>query len=173
MLPFRIREAKNEGLDVDGSYVHQQMGIAASDPDPPTLPLTGWEQVLETNYKEMAEKVPKVTHGESILHPVFSESHNIHVDNCTAGLLYTYLAEGVGSTNVSGAFRALKRGFNHWASGHIDHLYVHYAHPTYCHIKCDMILSMKSGTYRVYVLLIKSGELASRVEKAICYCVAG
>lgn len=88
-------------------------------------------------------------------------------------MLYTYLAEGIGSTNVSGAFRALKRGFNHWASGRIDHLYVHYTHPRYCHVKCDMIPSMKTGTYRVYVLLVKSGDLASRIEKATCDCVAG
>ena len=94
--------------------------------------------------------------------------------NCTTtGLLYTYLAEGVGSTNVSGAFRALKRGFNHWASGRIDHLYVQCTHPTYCHVKCDMIPSMKTGTYRVYILLVKSGDLASRIEKATCDCVAG
>ena len=57
-------------MDVDGSYVYrkyQQMvssGIAASDPGPPPLPLTGWEQILETNYKDMAKKIPKVTHGE-------------------------------------------------------------------------------------------------------------
>ena len=32
---------------------------------------------------------------------------------------------------------------------------------------------MKTGTYRVYILLIKSGDLASRIEKTTCDCVAG
>ena len=50
VLPFRVREAKNEGLDVvdvDGPYVYRKYeqivssGIAASDPGPPTLLLTG------------------------------------------------------------------------------------------------------------------------------------
>lgn len=91
---------------------------------------------------------------------------------CTTGLLYTYLAEGIGR-NDSGAFRALKCGFNYWALGRIDHLFVQYAHPTYCHVKCDMIPSMKTGTYRVYILLVKSGDLAKRIEKATCDCAAG
>ena len=34
------------------------------------------------------------------------------------GLLYTYLAEGVGNSSVGGSFRALKRGFIH--TGHHD-----------------------------------------------------
>lgn len=57
-------------------------GISASDPGIPAVPLTGWEEITEVNYKEVAKKIPKVTHG----------------------LLYTYLAEGVGTKCVSGAF---------------------------------------------------------------------
>jgi hypothetical protein len=145
-------------------------GIAVADPGPPSLPLTGWEQVLESNYKEMAKQIIQVTDGKFTCTYMFMKFVTKLV---SIGLLYTYLAEGVGSTNVSGAFRALKRGFNHWASGRIDHLYVHYNHPVYCHVKCDMIPSMKSGIYHVYILLVKTGDLASRVEKATCDCVAG
>ena len=34
--------------------------------------------------------------------------------------LYIYLAEGVGNAKVSQAFRALKRGYIHWASGRLS-----------------------------------------------------
>lgn len=90
-----------------------------------------------------------------------------------AGLLYTYLAEGVGTKCVSGAFRALKRGFTHWASGRMGHLSVNYTHPKYCHVKCDVTPSMKTGLYRVYILLIKHKDLASGIVKATCECAAG
>ena len=90
-----------------------------------------------------------------------------------AGLLYTYLAEGVGNKSVGGAFRALKCGFTHWASGHMDHLSVNYTHPKYCHVKCDMIPSMKTGLYHVYILLIKDRDLAIGIVKVTCECAAG
>ena len=37
----------------------------------------------------------------------------------SSGTLYTYLACGTGRTPMQGAFRALTRGFNHWASGRL------------------------------------------------------
>ena len=89
------------------------------------------------------------------------------------GLLYTYLAEGVGNKSVGGAFRALKRGFTHWASGRMDHLSVNYTHPKYCHVKCNMIPSMKTGLYHVYILLVKEKDLAGGIVKATCECAAG
>lgn len=141
-------------------------GINAYDPGVPTSPLTGWEQIAEVNCREMAQKIPKVTHGEN---HALALSDNINV----AGLLYTYLAEGVGNKSVGGAFRALKCRFNHWASGRIDHLYVNYTHPKYCHVKCDMTPSMKNGLYSVYILLIKDGDLAGGIAKATCDCAAG
>ena len=70
---YRVRETKSKKLeiiDVDGSYTHrkyQQMvasGISVANPGPPAKPLTGWEQVQESNYNEMAKKIPQVTHGE-------------------------------------------------------------------------------------------------------------
>lgn len=145
-------------------------GITASDPGIPTLPLTGWEQITGVNYREMAKKIPKVTHGENHA-SALSDKKQTYMN--VAGLLYTYLAEGVGNKSVGGAFRALKRGFNHWASGRMDRLYVNYTHPKYCHIKCDMVPSMKTGLYTVYILLSKDGDLAGSIVKATCDCAAG
>ena len=34
--------------------------------------------------------------------------------------MYSYLAEGVGRKDGSGAFRSLKQGFKHWASGRLS-----------------------------------------------------
>lgn len=73
LIHFRIREAERDRVDVvdvDGSYVYRKYqnmvssGITVSDPGVPAIPLTGWEQITELNYKEMAKKIPKVTHGE-------------------------------------------------------------------------------------------------------------
>lgn len=64
----RVREVKRTGkkiVDVDGSYIyrkyHHHPGVVFPTPDPP---LTGWETVSDTNYTEMASKLPKVTHGK-------------------------------------------------------------------------------------------------------------
>ena len=49
--------------------------------------------------------------------------------------------------------------------GTLDHLFVNCAHPTYCHVKCDMIPSLKSGLYHVYVLLVKTGTWLVELRK--------
>ena len=62
---------KLEVVDVDGSYLYRKYqnvvtsGISASDPGIPAVPLTGWEEITEVNYKEVAKKIPKVTHGKN------------------------------------------------------------------------------------------------------------
>ena len=89
-----------------------------------------------------------------------------------AGMLYTYLACGVGRSEVQGAFRALTRGYNHWASGRLDQLQVNTAHPEYCHVRGTCTPSMKPGSYHVYLLLRKEGEVAS-IETATCECATG
>lgn len=88
------------------------------------------------------------------------------------GLLYTYLASGCGRNKTEGAFRALQRGFIHWASGRLDRLEVNCRHPHFCHVRCNMTPSMKAGIYHVYLLLGKEGQLAT-IEKATCECAAG
>lgn len=89
------------------------------------------------------------------------------------GLLYTYMAEGTGNEGTShGTFRALQRGYNHWASGRLNHLEFNYKHPLFCHVRCTMTPSMKSGQYHVYVLLCMEGDLCT-IKKATCECAAG
>ena len=89
-----------------------------------------------------------------------------------AGTLYTYLACGVGCPERQRAFRALTRGYNHWASGRLDQLHVHTVHPCYCHIRASTTPSMKPGCYHVYLRLCREGEVAS-IDTATCECAAG
>ena len=90
----------------------------------------------------------------------------------STGTLYTYLAERVGRAVTRGAFCALTRGFTHWSSGRMDRVEVNLHHPEFCHVKCTMTSSMKQGTYQVYILLRKEGDLAS-VAAATCKCATG
>ena len=88
------------------------------------------------------------------------------------GMVYTYLAESVGHSVTRGAFCALTRGFAHWSSGTMDRMEVNLHHPELCHVKCTMTPSMKQGSYQVYILLRRDGDLAS-VAAASCECAAG
>ena len=86
------------------------------------------------------------------------------------GVLYSYLAEGVG--NVSGAggtFSALTQGYTCWASGRLDRLEVNCCHPDYYHVRCQLTPSMKSGVYHVYILF----DQESTEKVAQCECAAG
>ena len=86
--------------------------------------------------------------------------------------MYTYLAGHVGHTSNEGAFRTLDRGYKHWASGRLQELDVNVNHPKYCHVRCTMNPSMKTGTYHVYLLLGREGSLAT-ICSAKCECAAG
>lgn len=89
------------------------------------------------------------------------------------GLVYTYLAGHVGrKSNSVGAFRALKRGYAHWASGRLEKIEVNDNNPKYVHIRSTMKASMKSVAYNVYLLLKCDGQLTSVIE-ATCQCAAG
>lgn len=56
-------------VDVDGSYLvrkHQklqQSGINVAPLKKPSIPLTGWESINDTNFKESTTKMPKLTSG--------------------------------------------------------------------------------------------------------------
>ena len=86
--------------------------------------------------------------------------------------MYTYLAGHVGHTGEQGAFRALTRGYTHWASGRLQEMEVNTTHPAYCHVRCMMKPLMKVGLYHVYLLLGREGELAT-ICSATCECSAG
>jgi len=69
---FRISEAKTCGMpvvDVDGSYlVHkhqklQQAGLNVAPLKLPSMPLTSWESIDDTNFKEATKNMPKLTSG--------------------------------------------------------------------------------------------------------------
>ena len=84
----------------------------------------------------------------------------------------SYLANGCGRSTNEGAFRALKRGYVHWASGRLDNLEMNSKHPHFCHVRCSMTPSMKPSVYKVYLLLGKEGHVAT-ITKATCECAAG
>lgn len=86
--------------------------------------------------------------------------------------MYTYLAGHVGRSGNEGAFRALERGYNHWASGRIQEILINTNCPPFCYVKCKTNPSMKSGTYVVYILLKGDGGIAS-IASAMCDCAAG
>ena len=87
--------------------------------------------------------------------------------------MYTHLAEGVGKSGTSGAFRSLERGYIQWSSGRLTSLEVNLCHPLYCHVRGKMIPSMRQGHYDVYLLLRNDGGLASAILSAKCDCAAG
>ena len=89
--------------------------------------------------------------------------------SCT-GLVYTYLAGHIGHRkNLEGAFRALKRGYIHWASGRVVKIEINAINPDYCHVRSTMKPSMKQGSYLVYILLQKPASIV----RATCECAAG
>ena len=151
-LSLRIREVlkqKLDAVDVDGSYLYRKeqqlisLGVRTLPLSLPSVPLTGWEVVSADNYKE--KNVPRVMSGTCILFCA------IHIQQCsyyvqfnTIGLLYTFLAKECERLTGHGAFRALQRGYIHWASGRLSQIEVNRQHPKFCHVRCSMKHSMKS-----------------------------
>ena len=155
----RIHKAVKDGaaiMDVDGSYLYQKhrrleaSGLLLAPVDPPSAPLSGWEAVTEANASTMAQKLPCVT----------------------MGMVYNYLASHTGRERGEGTFRALTRGYTHWASGRIERLDVNCQNPEYCHVQSVMKPSMKQGSYHIWLLLQCTGPLAT-ICRATCECAAG
>ena len=73
-IDSRIHEAIKEKLaviDVDGSFTYQKhQKLVDSDVDvipleqPTCAPLSGWQEITESNVREIAEKMPRVTSGK-------------------------------------------------------------------------------------------------------------
>lgn len=162
-------------IDVDGSYMYRKQQLLQSQGihivmSPPCPPGTGWELITADNVKDMSSKIPCVTSGMFMCNSCsLSNTYQFYV-----GMMYTYLAAGCGRKDLEsqGAFRALQRGYVHWASGRLDRLEVNHHHPHYCRVRCNMTPSMKSDIYHVYLLLGKDEQLA-KVLKATCECAAG
>ena len=120
----------------------------------PAFPLCGWQTIKENNAQEVAKEMPSVSQST----------------------LYTYLTEGVGNAKGSMAFRALKRGYIHWASGRLSKLEVQTLHPHYAFVRGSMIPSMRAGTYVVTLMLKKQtigDHVIGRIHQASCDCAAG
>jgi len=101
-----------------------------------------------------------------------NSQQNCYANAVCVGVLYSYLAGHVGREGDVGAFRALTRGYKHWASRRLEQLEINVNHPRFCHVRCFMKASMKKEIYKVYLLLGRDGELAS-VSTATCECAAG
>ncbi|KAL5493382.1 hypothetical protein EMCRGX_G014558 [Ephydatia muelleri] len=88
---------------------------------------------------------------------------------------YTQVAPDIPTVTVGdeGAFRALTRGYAHWASGRLEKLSVNTNNPKYCHIRAAMKPSMKTGVYHAYLLLESDAEGLASILAATCECVAG
>ena len=83
------------------------------------------------------------------------------------------MASGAGRDGTQeGTFRALTRGYTHWASGRISQIEVNLENPMYCHVRSTMTPSMKQGNYHLWLLLGRNGDFTT-VLSATCECVAG
>ena len=174
----RIRLAREQGVavvDVDGSYLTQKLDklkqsglkIIPSPLEFPSPPLSGWEIVSADNFEDIATRMLRVTPVTSTFHLILCNS----IIFFTVGILYTYLADSL-RRPCAGSFRALTRGYLHWASGRVQKIEVNTRNPNYCHIHSSMVPSMKKGSYMymVYVLLECEDGLAV-VKTAACDCL--
>ena len=82
--------------------------------------------MLQKKIIQITDKIPEITQGT--LSFAISR-HNLILRCFLIGTVYTYLANGVGRRDAQGAFRALSRGFSHWASGRVDRIEVNINHP--------------------------------------------
>jgi len=110
----------------------QQLNNSGVHIEPPDLlssaPISGWEALTEANIGELCAKLPCVT----------------------SGMVYLYLAKETCQDNGRSTFRALARGYTHWASGHINTILVNLQHPINCHIESIM---RQYSSYRVWIML--------------------
>ena len=157
---YSIKVVKADGLpviDVDGGCLARkwhrlsQEGLALEPLPIPQPPLTGWEELNADTLSQVATKIPKVSHGT----------------------IYQYLSEGVGHDGDSKTFRALYRGYNHWASGRVEKIEVNTQNLYYCFVRSIVTPSMKTGNYKVNLLLSGGPCGYGQIVTASCKCAAG
>lgn len=74
------------------------------------------------------------------------------------------------------AFRALKQGYKHYASGRLSKHEIQTHHPEYAFVGSSIVPSMKSGVYKVKLILQKqllNEKLVGSIYEATCECAAG
>lgn len=147
-------------VDVDGTYLERKRQKLLSQHSSvallprPSFPAIGWKLITLDQQQEMPAEMPSVSQST----------------------LYTYLAEGVGNVRGSMAFRALKQGYKHYASGHLSKLEIQTRHPEYAFVRSSIVPSMKSGVYKVNLILQKqlvNEKLVGSIYEATCECAAG
>lgn len=144
-------------VDVDGGCLARkwhrlsQEGKTLEPLPTPEPPLIGWDELKPETLSEMSRKMPKVSHGT----------------------MYQHLSTGAGHEGESKTFRALYRGYNHWASGRVDKIEANTQHPDYCFVRCVVTPSMKPGSYRVHLLLSRGPDGYGEMKTASCQCAAG
>ena len=174
-----MREAINAStaiVDVDGSYLYKkhksltEAGHRLAPLTPPAPPPSGWVTISSENYQAVAPNLPTVTAGQFTINHF---QNHLRFQHCLTGLVYTYLTGHVGWSGDEGAFRALTRGYTHWASGRLDQLTVNINNPKHCHVCATMKPSMKTGVYHVYLLLESDDKGLASILSATCECAAG
>lgn len=147
-------------VDVDGTYLEQKRQKLLSQHSSvallprPSFPMVGWKLISLDQQQEMLAEMPSISQST----------------------LYTYLAEGLGNARGSMAFRALKQGYKHYASGRLSKLEIQTRHPEYAFVRSSMIPSMKCGVYKVKFVLQKrlvNENLVGSIYEAICEYAAG
>ena len=146
-----------QAVDVDGTYLERKRQKLLSQHSSvallphPSFPTVGWKLITLDQQQEMPAEMPSVSQST----------------------LYTYLAEGVGNVRGSMAFRALKQGYKHYASGRLSKLEIH---PEYAFVRSSIVPSMKSGVYKVKLILQKqllNEKLVGSIFEATYECAAG
>ena len=92
--------------------------------------------------------IPKVTTGEVVLLFVLKLLDKLLYNFFTVfnkGMVFSYLF-GVSRTGDEGAFRALSRGYTHWAFGCLNVVEINTCNPQYYHIRSNLRPSMKTGS---------------------------
>lgn len=148
-------------VDIDGTYLEKKRKqlLEAGETVPeaislPTFPLSGWRTISAGTDVLLEADFPSVSHGT----------------------LYTYLAEGFGNVLGKRAFRALTRGYVHYASGRVKNIEVQNKSMSYTFVRSSMIPSMKPRQYKVQLMLKKEyvqQECVGKVVQASCDCAAG
>ena len=141
-------------LDADGGCLAQkwdrlsQQGLNLQPLPVPQTPLAGWRVLNQQSIPTISERIPIISNGN----------------------MYQYLSCG---EKQSTTFRALYKGYNHWASGRVEKIEININNPSYCFVRCCVVPSMKAGVYKVNLLLRKDSAGYGEIQTASCQCAAG
>ena len=114
----------------------------------PQTPLAGWRVLNQQSIPVLHERIPIISNGN----------------------MYQYLSCG---EKQSTTFCALYRGYNHWASGRVEKIEININDPSYCFVHCCVVPSMKTGIYKVDLLLKKNSTGYGEIHTASYQCAAG